>query len=85
MGMCHLTEKVSLLSSLVLNRVYNFTQVGLDNKQGIACTTDLVCSQADQRNCLGHHDVTCDMWCQTFTVFCDTCSRLYSRSGKNAA
>ena len=85
MGMCHLTEKVWFLSSLVLNRVYNFTQVGLDKKQGIACTTDLVCSQADQRNCLGHHDVTCDMWCQTFTVFRDTCSRLYSRSGKTAA
>ena len=85
MGMCHLTEKVWFFSSLVPNRVYNFTQVGLDNKQGIACTTDLVCSQAEQRNCLGHHDVTCDMWCQTFTVFRDTCSWLYSRSGKNAA
>ena len=59
MGMCHLTEKVWFLSSLVLNRVYNFTQVGLDNKQGIACTADLVCSRADQRNCLGHDDITC--------------------------
>lgn len=53
MGMCHLTERVWFLSSLVLNRVYNFMQVGLDNEQGIACTTDLVCSQADQRNMFG--------------------------------
>ena len=76
---------VWFFSSLVLTGYIISCESVLIKKQSIACTTDLVCSQADQRNCLGHHDVTCDMWCQTFTVFRDTCSRLYSRSWKNAA